>query len=243
MMDREYMEDVDTMTEEKDGDTLNPDYDRVSGSGEMPSLDEFLGVNHSSDGLGASSDAFGNVIGDPLYSDDSMGGFSASTEDGFSTSYDTDAGYDGNAEGSDEDNEVIEEEQDVKFGIKSLLNGTYLGSRNFKRNIPYFSLLVFFVILNVANRNYAEGLIRDEIRLSQDVRDLRAESIIIAGKLMSESKVTVVSKVVETKKLGIHEAKEPPMLFVMDKFHRADSLLKADSVKPLNNDDYYGIQN
>ena len=52
MMDREYMEDVDTMTDETD-EVLNPDYDRVSGSGEMPSLEEFLGVHHSSDGLGA----------------------------------------------------------------------------------------------------------------------------------------------------------------------------------------------
>ena len=82
MMDREYMEDVDTMTDETD-EVLNPDYDRVSGSGEMPSLEEFLGVNHSSDGLGASSDPFGMVIGDPVYSDDSMGGFPSSGDGGF----------------------------------------------------------------------------------------------------------------------------------------------------------------
>ena len=94
------------------------------------------------------------------------------------------------------------------------------------------------------NRNSAESLIREEMRLTRDVNELRGESILIAAKLMEVSKVTEVSKLVETRKLGIHAVKEPPMQFVMDKFYRADSLIKIDPKFERTYDDLdYELQN
>lgn len=234
MMDREYMEDVDTMTDETD-EVLNPDYDRVSGSGEMPSLEEFLGVNHSSDGLGASSDPFGMVIGDPVYSDDSMGGFPSSGDGGF-------AGFGAETATDSTDNSDTEESQEDNVSFKKVMNGSFV--RNWVSNNRNLVLVLFILaILHIANRNHAESLIREEVNLQKEVHNLRASSIDIASKLMSISKESAVSNLVVKRKLQIRKTVVPPMQFFIDKFERADSLIKdePDSQQGTLYDDVYEV--
>lgn len=234
MMDREYMEDVDTMTDETD-EVLNPDYDRVSGSGEMPSLEEFLGVNHSSDGLGASSDPFGMVIGDPVYSDDSMGGFPSSGDGGF-------AGLGAETASDSTANSDTEEAQEDNVSFKKVMNGSFV--RNWVSNNRNLVLVLFILaILHIANRNHAESLIREEVNLQKEVHNLRASSIDIASKLMSISKESAVSNLVVKRKLQIRKTVVPPMQFFIDKFERADSLIKdePDSQQGTLYDDVYEV--
>ena len=234
MMDREYMEDVDTMTDETD-EVLNPDYDRVSGSGEMPSLEEFLGVNHSSDGLGASSDPFGMVIGDPVYSDDSMGGFPSSGDGGF-------AGLGVETASDSTANSDTEEAQEDNVSFKKVMNGSFV--RNWVSNNRNLVLVLFILaILHIANRNHAESLIREEVNLQKEVHNLRASSIDIASKLMSISKESAVSNLVVKRKLQIRKTVVPPMQFFIDKFERADSLIKdePDSQQGTLYDDVYEV--
>lgn len=234
MMDREYMEDVDTMTDETD-EVLNPDYDRVSGSGEMPSLEEFLGVNHSSDGLGASSDPFGMVIGDPVYSDDSMGGFPSSGDGGF-------AGIGAETATDSTANSDTEEAQEDNVSFKKVMNGSFV--RNWVSNNRNLVLVLFILaILHIANRNHAESLIREEVNLQKEVHNLRASSIDIASKLMSISKESAVSNLVVKRKLQIRKTVVPPMQFFIDKFERADSLIKdePDSQQGTLYDDVYEV--
>ncbi|MBO4771499.1 MAG: hypothetical protein J5595_03050 [Bacteroidales bacterium] len=217
MMDREYMEDFDTITEDTDDEVLNPDYDRVSGSGAMPSLDDFLGVNHTSDGLGASSDPFGGVIGDPAFGEGRYG--ASLSGDG---SYDSDDDFNDNS-GFD----VDDEPKNVKFSFKALMNGTY--ARTWIAN--YIGLIVVLVILAIAQitiRDRVNNLIHEEMNLRKDVLHLRAESIGIAAQLMSISKVTAVSNLVQQRKLNIRKVSIPPMQVVIDKFERADSLIKDE---------------
>lgn len=228
------MEDVDTMTDETD-EVLNPDYDRVSGSGEMPSLEEFLGVNHSSDGLGASSDPFGMVIGDPVYSDDSMGGFPSSGDGGF-------AGLGVETATDSTANSDTEEAQEDNVSFKKVMNGSFV--RNWVSNNRNLVLVLFILaILHIANRNHAESLIREEVNLQKEVHNLRASSIDIASKLMSISKESAVSNLVVKRKLQIRKTVVPPMQFFIDKFERADSLIKdePDSQQGTLYDDVYEV--
>ena len=217
MMDRENMEDFDTIAEDTDDEVLNPDYDRVSGSGAMPSLDDFLGVNHTSDGLGASSDPFGGVIGDPAFSEGSYG--ASLSDDG---SYDSDDDFDGNF-GSD----VEDEPEDVKFSFKTLMDGRYARTW-ISKNFHLILVLIALCVAQIAIRNMANTLIHEEMNLRKDVLNLRAESIGIAAQLMSISKVTEVSNLVQQRKLNIRKVSIPPMQVVIDKFKRADSLIKDE---------------
>lgn len=235
----EYMDDgYDTMTDVADDEALNPDYDRVSGSGAMPSLEDFLGVTHTTDGLGDSADPFGGVIGDPAFSDNPLGGYSSQEDEGES-GFENDAESDNNT-----DTETEAQTQDVKFSIKSVLDGSFFKGERFKRNIPFVGVLFLCAILHIANRNHAESLIRDEINLKREVREYKAESIWIAAKLMGVSKVTEVSYIVEKRKLGIHAPTVPPMEFVIDKFQRADSLQKEEMEvldRPLSYDGEFNV--
>ncbi|MBQ1698379.1 MAG: hypothetical protein II075_10925 [Bacteroidales bacterium] len=231
MMDREeYIDDMDTMTDVEGDEMLNPDYDRVSGSGEMPSLEEFLGVNHASDGLGASSDPFGMVIGDPMFAEGSMGG-----------SFSSDGAL--GANGESYENTGTQEEDDstkyknVRFNGKTVLNGTFFRSLSFTNNIPFILVLIGLGMLHVANRNNSELLMREERALQKEVREYRAESIIIAANLMGVSKVTEVSNLVKERKLSIRAVKTPPMQFVIDKFVRADSLVQESPNGKMSYDD------
>ncbi|MBQ5549950.1 MAG: hypothetical protein IIT32_02710, partial [Bacteroidales bacterium] len=216
-------------------EVLNPDYDRVSGSGEMPSLEEFLGVNHSSDGLGASSDPFGMVIGDPVYSDDSMGGFPSSDDGGF-------AGFGVETATDSTANSDTEEAQEDNVSFKKVMNGSFV--RNWVSNNRNLVLVLFILaILHIANRNHAESLIREEVNLQKEVHNLRASSIDIASKLMSISKESAVSNLVVKRKLQIRKTVVPPMQFFIDKFERADSLIKdePDSQQGTLYDDVYEV--
>ncbi|MBR4324207.1 MAG: hypothetical protein IKP73_01625 [Bacteroidales bacterium] len=221
MMGREnfYDDDVDTMTEETEDMALNPDYDRVSGSGEMPSLDDFLGVNHSSDGLGASSDPFGNVIGDPVYAGV---GYAAGGEEGYG--YGVDAEDNDSVDSDTDDEEVEPELQNVRFSMRTVMDGTYFRGSQFAKLYSFIALFIVLAVLHVANRNNSEGFMREERDLKQEVREYRAESVIITANLMGMSKVTEVSSLVKKRQLKIRAVQKPPMQFVIDKFIREDSL-------------------
>ncbi len=220
-----YMnDDIDVLDNEEE-ESLNPDYDRVSGSGMMPSLDDLFGREINSDHLG-SDNPFGGVIGDPAFADSPFVG----GESPFGGA----AGYDGaenETETEDEeeetgDEEDTEEEARVAFSLKALVDGSFLRSKLAHSDTTFIFVLICIPVLFVMNRNNAVSLIHDELKLSNEVLELRAESITIAAKLMSISKLTEVARLVQERKLGINEVHVPPMEFVIDKFYRADSLLR-----------------
>lgn len=200
----------DSNLENENGESLNAAYDRVSGNGAMPSLEDFLGPDYSDPDRDPykSDDGIGSVIGDPSFSDDPLD----DTLDDATAQPDSGAG--------DVDS------QNSRFNPKSIIDGSYFFSEGFSKKIPFIIFLIIMSILYIANRNLAESHIRKNINLKREVRDLRAESITIAGQLMNISKETEVSYKVEKKKIGVHEQSVPPMYFIIDRFEREDSLLK-----------------
>lgn len=218
---------VDGYMEDENEDSLNAAYDRVSGNGAMPSLEDFLGPDFNDPDSDSSNmnDGLGSVIGDPSFSDEPI---------------------DEPADDADDTNPE-EDKPNSKFNPKSIIDGSYFLSEGFSSKIPFIIFLIIMSIVYIANRNLAESHIRKNITLKREVRDLRAESITIAGQLMDISKETEVSKKVEQKRIGIHEQNTPPMYFIIDRFEREDSLLdnlieapKRDYINDFNDfeDDY-----
>lgn len=225
IFDRE--DNIDNHLENENEDSLNAAYDRVSGSGAMPSLEDFLGGDYSDpvDGSAGIDDGIGSVIGDPELSDP-FG--------------------DVEPEGPDEPSDA-ETPESARFNPKSIIDGSYFISENFSKKLPFIFFLILMAMVYITNRNITEYQIKRNITLKREVRDLRAESITIAGELMNISKETEVSIKVEEYHLGIHEQNQPPMYFIIDKFERADSLMenlddtpKRDYINDFNDfeDDY-----
>jgi len=199
----------DNIMENEDDNSLNSAYDRVSGSGEMPSLEDFLGNDFSdpTNETSAYSDGIGDEFGELRISDEVIE-------------------PDDNAGGNLGDDDDAEPD---KFSPISILNGKFFKSKGFIRNIPFVLVLGVIGLLYIANRNFSESQIARCIRLQKEVRDLRAESITIAGQLMDISKETEVAKRVEVRRIGIHEQNTPPLYFIIDKYVAPDSLRKKDA--------------
>ncbi len=203
---------IDENLENGNVESLNEAYDRVSGNGAMPSLEDFLGgdLDEQSDPFSGEDGGLGSVIGDPSFSDDPVEG----AGDGYIPP-------------------EPEAPAPARFNPKSIIDGSYFRSEDFAKIIPFLIFLVLMALVYITNRNVSEALIKTNINLRKEVRDLRAESITIAGQLMNISKETEVSARVEKQQIGVHEQHVPPMYFVIDKFEREDSLVEEMMEMPM----------
>ena len=97
-----------------------------------------------------------------------------------------------------------------KSGVKSFLGGTILTDDRVARQLPFVSLLAFFALVLITNRNWSERTIR-QIEVVQDsLEELRAESITLSAKLMDASRPSEVMKKVEMAGIELEEPVIPP---------------------------------
>ena len=189
-------------TFDDDTETLNGAYDRVSSSGVMPSAEEFFD----------NGERIGREVGGIDISDEPVEMF---VETGGEVT-------------EEKKTEQPAEEKEIPLTVKSVLDGSILTHEWFSKFLPYIAFLVLLSLIYIANRNIAESLIKKNMVLKREVRELRAESIVKAAELMSKSKETVIAAQLSKKRLGIHERTTPPLVFFVDRFERADSLKTAD---------------
>lgn len=101
--------------------------------------------------------------------------------------------------------------------IKELLSGSMLSDRIILKNLGFFLFLTLLGAVYIGNRFHAEKVTRETARLSNEVKDLRAESLSTSANLMSVSKQSEVLRMVREKGLGLEELKAPPFKLVVDK--------------------------
>ena len=116
----------------------------------------------------------------------------------------------------DETVEFIEEQpekpKDKKssLGVKDFLTGSILTSKSVSRQLTYIFFLAFLAVFYIANRYRYEKLVKYEKKLQIEVRNLRAESITTASKLMFISKQSEVARLCDERGLGLKESVVPP---------------------------------
>ncbi len=110
------------------------------------------------------------------------------------------------------DQQAEQKEYKRSSSIKDFIDGSILNSRNFIRQLPYILFLTLLALLYIANRYHAEKVVRETSRLRSEVKELRAEAITIASKLMNISKQSEVAKMVEERGLDLKESTEPPII-------------------------------
>jgi hypothetical protein len=123
--------------------------------------------------------------------------------------------------GDKKDNvEFVEEKQErkeQKFGsVKDLLDGSLIANDFIIRQLPYIVFLVILAFIYIANRYHAEKVVRQNVELTKEINDLRAEAITTSSELMFISKQSEVSKLVEKRGLGLKESVEPPRKIVIE---------------------------
>ena len=106
--------------------------------------------------------------------------------------------------------------EEKKFSAKNLIDGSVL-TRNWVVNqVPFIIFITFLAILYIANRYHAERVVRETVKIQNEVKELRFESITTAADLMYISKQSEVARMVQEKGLGLEELVEPPSKIVIE---------------------------
>ncbi|MDR3094584.1 MAG: hypothetical protein LBU62_08105 [Bacteroidales bacterium] len=108
--------------------------------------------------------------------------------------------------------EFEKERKDLKSipSLKQILNGSVLTSGLILKNIWFVVWLTFLCFVYIGNRYHAERVARHIDALQKDVKDLRAESITTAAKLMNLRRQSKVVEMVKAKQLDLEESVKPP---------------------------------
>ena len=108
------------------------------------------------------------------------------------------------------------EKAETKNSFKNVIDGSILTRDSVINQLPYVLFLTFIAVLYIGNRYHAEKIVRESIQIQAELKELRAESITTASKLMFISKQSEVAKLVNEHGLGLKEAVEPPKKLVVN---------------------------
>ncbi|HEY9125049.1 MAG TPA: FtsL-like putative cell division protein [Bacteroidales bacterium] len=110
--------------------------------------------------------------------------------------------------------EFVSEKEEVKeiqkYSVKHWITGRVFASAEIRSQLPFIVFLAFLGFVYIANRYHAERLMRNTLKLKQELDELRAESITTASELMFLSRQSQVQKFVNQENLGLKEAVAPP---------------------------------
>lgn len=96
----------------------------------------------------------------------------------------------------------------------SVLDGSFLTKENVTDNIPYLAFLFALGVLYISNSYYAEKNLRDNAKLTRQLKELKSEFITVRSELMFVSKQSEVAKAVSQK--GLYESVVPPKKIIVE---------------------------
>ncbi|MFA6402824.1 MAG: FtsL-like putative cell division protein [Salinivirgaceae bacterium] len=105
---------------------------------------------------------------------------------------------------------------DGKPSLKSLLDGSILTKDAVLDQMPYVLFITFIAVIYIGNRYHAEKTLRQTKESYTELKEMRAESITAASKLMNMSKQSVVARMVKEKGLELKESVKPPKKLLVD---------------------------
>lgn len=108
------------------------------------------------------------------------------------------------------------EKNETKIPLKNVIDGSILTRDSVIDQLPYVFFLTLIAVLYIGNRYHAEKIVRQSIKIQAELKELRAESITTASKLMFISKQSEVARLVEKKGLDLKEAVEPPKKLIVN---------------------------
>ncbi|MDR1866186.1 MAG: hypothetical protein LBR08_11530 [Bacteroidales bacterium] len=115
---------------------------------------------------------------------------------------------------SEERVEFVDERKESEelnpLSVRDILNGSLLTRGIILKNIGLIVWLTFLGVVYIGNRYHAERVARSTDVLQKEVKDLRAESITTAARLMNISRQSKVVEMVKSKQLELEESVKPP---------------------------------
>ena len=102
------------------------------------------------------------------------------------------------------------------------INGKILTNDSTVKQFPFIMFLVLIALFYISNTYYAEKIMRNTNRVTNEIKELRSEYITSKSDLMFISKQSEVARAAEEKKLGIKESVVAPKKIVIEKSEAAE---------------------
>jgi hypothetical protein len=116
--------------------------------------------------------------------------------------------------------EVVQEAKPAKNNkvirsVASVVSGSFLSKETTLKNLPFIFFLSFLAICYIANGYYADDQVRKVNRLTNEIKELRTQNIVVKDSLVVKSKQTEVAKALARLQTGIKESVVPPKKIVI----------------------------
>jgi len=108
-------------------------------------------------------------------------------------------------------------ENKVVRSVASVVSGSFLSKETTWKNLPFIFFLSFLAVCYIANGYYADDQVRKVNKLSNEIKELRTQYIVVKDSLVIKSKQTEVAKVLEKQGTEIKESVVPPKKIVIVK--------------------------
>lgn len=106
-------------------------------------------------------------------------------------------------------------ESKVVRSVANVVSGSFLSKETTLKNLPFIVFLSFLAICYIANGYYADDQVRKVNRLTNEIKELRTQYIVVKDSLVIKSKQTEVAKALAIKQTGIVQSVVPPKKIVV----------------------------
>lgn len=106
-------------------------------------------------------------------------------------------------------------ENKVVRSVSNVVSGNFLSKESTIKNMPFIFFLSFLAICYIANGYYADDQVRKVNKLTNEIKELRTQYIVVKDSLVVKSKQTEVAKSLAAKQTGIKESVVPPKKIVV----------------------------
>ncbi len=96
--------------------------------------------------------------------------------------------------------------------IQNILDGSFLEKESITKNTFFFVFLSVLTMLYISNGFHAERLVRQETKLQQKNKELRAKQISMTFELMNTTQQSQVIERLKEQDLNLQEATKPPYI-------------------------------
>jgi hypothetical protein len=101
-------------------------------------------------------------------------------------------------------------ESKVVRSVANVVSGSFLSKETTLKNLPFIIFLSFLAICYIANGYYADDQVRKVNRLTNEIKELRTQYIVVKDSLVIKSKQTEVAKALALQLTGIKESVVSP---------------------------------
>jgi hypothetical protein len=98
----------------------------------------------------------------------------------------------------------------VVRSVVNVVSGSFLSKEATTKNLPFIFFLSFLAVCYIANGYYADDQVRRVNQLTNEIKELRTQYIVVKDSLVIKSKQTEVAKSLAEQQTGIKESVVPP---------------------------------